>query len=844
MGFRDYAGSKFEPFILPIIPKEAGSKLVPGSSLTPDRLGKIPGVRYPEGWGGFRKAAPWSKHISTAKHLASFARMYAEDGFTETLGFQARRLPAIDIDWENPEYAQIVEDLAFEMLGVTPVRIRPNSPKRLLIYRLSQESGDSARPVVKRRLVWRTMFGEQGAVELLGEGQQYLVEGLHPSGVHYEWLMGISPLVKGYDGLPEVTADQLEAFMAKLDEAMTTVHGLERVKGGGNPRMIVFSDTKPAEVGPNHPGLCPDLDMLRDVLENYLPCTLPEFATYDEWAAACVAIVTACGKDESFWPDFLEWCSAVPENASEGEDYIRGKWESVNESKIGWAYLCSIAHDYGYAGDAQRAFDPLPVSADQPSLPTPRRDGTHEGVIADHFVAENARKKWIFVSEDQDRKGHWRRFDNGVWAKDPTSFYDVTCLCQTVGDKIRANSAATPAQLLTAKSMFSDRTARAVHHIAQSHPSIVVDAKQLDKSPLFLGVPGGYIDPDGKLRDADPKTLLTKRTGVRPDFGARCPLFESRLMCLANKDPEVYECLWSLIGYGISGLGRSRSFVFIHGQHGGEGKTTLTTTLGLILGDYARAITNKAFVKTKYEQRFSVSSLSGYHLVYSNEIERGEEWASARLKEATGGGVMEVERKREHAEQMKITSHLWFTGNDLPVFPPGDEALKSRMVLIEANTPVPSEEDIEGFAEILVAQEGPAILARAIEWRQRYLRDGKLLIPASIRDKVNEHFLENDPIWQWAQERCEFVANGAVTEKQAFFDDYRRWEIEDAGRKIPSNRNTFYKRLENHPEIRKRGVEFTRARLVGGRANNARHVVKGMHLITGFEATRLEGVSG
>jgi hypothetical protein len=46
----------------------------------------------------------------------------------------------------------------------------------------------------------------------------------------------------------------------------------------------------------------------------------------------------------------------------------------------------------------------------------------------------------------------------------------------------------------------------------------------------------GKIDLDGKLRDPDPGMLLTRKTGVRPDFDGKNPLFDRLVSSLANHD--------------------------------------------------------------------------------------------------------------------------------------------------------------------------------------------------------------------------------------------------------------------------------------------------------------------
>lgn len=55
------------------------------------------------------------------------------------------------------------------------------------------------------------------AVEVLGDGQQYVVEGTHPKTRQpYLWRDGRSPAVVGEAGLTRVTADQVEAFLERV----------------------------------------------------------------------------------------------------------------------------------------------------------------------------------------------------------------------------------------------------------------------------------------------------------------------------------------------------------------------------------------------------------------------------------------------------------------------------------------------------------------------------------------------------------------------------------------------------------------------------------------------------
>ena len=67
MPFKDYKNSPLLSWLVPIIPK--GAKLSPKSSLTPERIGKIPGRWTDEGWVGFEG---FTKHRTTAKLCDAF----------------------------------------------------------------------------------------------------------------------------------------------------------------------------------------------------------------------------------------------------------------------------------------------------------------------------------------------------------------------------------------------------------------------------------------------------------------------------------------------------------------------------------------------------------------------------------------------------------------------------------------------------------------------------------------------------------------------------------------------------------------------------------------------------
>jgi hypothetical protein len=133
---------------------------------------------------GFRPIAVYSRDkrprgIDWANRARSnppeAACSFAESSSFNT-GILCDGLRAIDIDVDDELYAARLESLALELLGATFVRHRENSARRLLLYRAAD--GNPAKRVLR---------GARGQIEILGQGQQFVAHGLHPSGAPLHW---------------------------------------------------------------------------------------------------------------------------------------------------------------------------------------------------------------------------------------------------------------------------------------------------------------------------------------------------------------------------------------------------------------------------------------------------------------------------------------------------------------------------------------------------------------------------------------------------------------------------------------------------------------------------------
>ena len=301
MTFKDYAAAGFGEDLLPILPPDA--EISPDSDAYDNLMaarGKVPGRLTKSGWYGF---GGWSTHVATPAQHTQWTNWKCG------AGLQGRDFPAVDIDVDRGDLADGILREATLILGVAPIRTG-RAGRLLLVY-----SGAGIR---KRRLAFRIPRGpsdpaalvgggSQGApetgrdlgdvpagaeqewdtfaVEVLGEGQQYLIAGIHPkTGKPYGWREGATLIGFGAAGLTPVTADEIDDFISRVAELVVSpAWGGQIVGNDGAGRSGGLRDS--VEQG----GLrAPSLEAVREALS-----VIQNDVDYDEWIRIAAAVKAA-----------------------------------------------------------------------------------------------------------------------------------------------------------------------------------------------------------------------------------------------------------------------------------------------------------------------------------------------------------------------------------------------------------------------------------------------------------------------------------------------------------------------------------------------------------------------
>lgn len=325
--------------LLPLIPPDA--QLGAESKVKPHQLGKIPG-RFRQGkWYGLTGTWP-TFGLSPADRRA--AALWP----THNVGLRAADFPAVDCDVESPEALALVEEVIQRSLGNLngPVRTRGQSPRALFVFK---RDGDD--PVRKTRIEFTCDKGVQHAVEVLGLGQQYVVSGMHPTGVAYEWRASRQLVNTTADKLPKATAASLTAFMQDLDAAIRdrgwTVTKVVQPKygTGAQGQGFVLNELDP---------LC-DHSVVLDALRA-VPNTLDNIPSREQFVSLCASFKHALGRRaDEFYAEFEAWANEAEPGIAPPE-WVRPIWDSLTSVRTSPDYLFGLARRRGFHGDALADF--------------------------------------------------------------------------------------------------------------------------------------------------------------------------------------------------------------------------------------------------------------------------------------------------------------------------------------------------------------------------------------------------------------------------------------------------------------------------------------------------------
>lgn len=682
----------------------------------------------------------WSQYKATKEEVERWG------GAGYNIGLLSKRFPGIDCDVPDVNLSIRIRTIAREEFGVTaPIRYG-NKPKWLLVTRLPADS----EPFKKQTLVFSKGDIEY-KIEVLADGQQYVVYGIHPDTKQpYEWdttgkLKDLWMLSS--DEVPEIYLDQVITFFSRVKEMLE--------KDGWS----VSFKAKTANEAKHEPMYAPSIELLRSAM-----AAVPNESNVDRdtWVNMAYAIQGAMRPEwdhEIGYELFEEWAAKWP--GGNDSDANRTCWETLTESRdLDWSIIRYLAEEKGEwkAVSAKEEF--APVTTDEPP---PELDSS---VTLDFTKDEWQVANWIKENSDDffaTGKKDWFCWDGKRWRPDEMDegftksligdrLYDLTD--ELIARYKKGISKQAKTQILKLRStsfattMFNRMGMRRDVH--RNRDSV----NNHDRVGFLLCTPGGIIDlRSGELIRHDPDLFITQITKVEPSFG-NCPVWQNFLLTSCGGDASLVTYIQLVLGSALTTDVSNRLIWFLTGVSG-SGKSTLLKHTHAVLGDYAGVIPQGALIHGDTQAHHSaVAGFRDKRFLHGSEIDRGHKWNVSLMKSITGNEPVTARRLYRHYEEFNVVGKIIIAGNETPTLPNVDSAVRARLRIIPFVSPAISDPQLDTRLQA----EYPAILGWLIEGAQRWVANGYPKTDA-IDETTETYFTEEDLIAQFCDSYFTITGN-------------------------------------------------------------------------------------
>jgi len=214
----------------------------------------------------------------------------------------------------------------------------------------------------------------------------------------------------------------------------------------------------------------------------------------------------------------------------------------------------------------------------------------------------------------------------------------------------------------------------------------------------------------GTMRARRPDDFMTQATRVAPDFERSTQFFETFMLDVFGGDREMVDFMQRMLGYCLTGDRREQVLFFWHGS-GANAKSTLLDLVQWLLDGYALKLPAAALMVTRNDRHpTELAQLRGRRLAIASELDEGQFWNEALIKELTGDEVLTARFMRGDFFEFQMQQKHVIVGNHKPRLRGGDPAIARRLVL------VPFEQRFDGARRdkdmpAKLRAEAPAILA-------------------------------------------------------------------------------------------------------------------------------------
>lgn len=302
----------------------------------------------------------------------------------------------------------------------------------------------------------------------------------------------------------------------------------------------------------------------------------------------------------------------------------------------------------------------------------------------------------------------------------------------------------------------SFKNVNAIYNTLMSRLAISED--EINRSTFCLQTPVGAFELDTLVKIPLGRQMKMREfrcTAVTPAEGPT-PIFDTLVLGVCGGDARSADWLLHYLGYSLIGNPAEHVFLVIWGT-GGNGKSALLTLLTNLLGGYADALDRKVLLESgKDKHPTELNKIRHKRLMVVSELSTKDKWNESDLKSITGQDLIRARDLHKEGTSFRYKGTLLITTNDVPKFQSVGRSMARRLRVIgTALEPEPTKV-ILNIEDLILKQEGPAVLWKLMEYAQKVMLNGGKLppTPPQMQIEANEILTENDQTWAWVQTCC------------------------------------------------------------------------------------------
>lgn len=341
----------------------------------------------------------------------------------------------------------------------------------------------------------------------------------------------------------------------------------------------------------------------------------------------------------------------------------------------------------------------------------------------------------------------------------------------------------------------SKRGIEEILYLSRSEPGMAVTPDDFDADPMLFNCQSGTIDlRTGRQHPHSRSQLLSRISPVRLTTGGSCPIWQRFLSTVFVGDEQLIAYIQRVCGYLLTGEVSEQCLFFMYGD-GCNGKSVFASILQHIFGDYARKVPAQILSRSDRVAGEGpspfLSTLIGARLATSSELEEGQKFAEARIKDMTGGDRLTSRGLRQDPVEFDPMFKLLLYGNHKPDISGVDHGIWRRIHMIPFMVTIPECERDPKLLDKLRAESGAILdwmVRGCIEWQRQGLSP-----PDAVTHATSAYRSESDTVGRFVEECCT-RAEGVFVKKGELHEAYEAW-CKSSG-ECALEKNTFGKRVK------------------------------------------------